>query len=77
MFSEELNLHTKNTSMKNSSVATSLVSELNFPYTILTGQIQIMLTRVAEYKVLKYGEGTVIFIHLSLELQVKVLLADK
>ena len=77
MFSEELNLHTKNTSMKNSSVATSLVSELNFSYTILTGQIQIMLTRVAEYKVLKYGEGTVIFIHLSLELQVKVLLADK
>lgn len=63
--------------MKNSSVATSLVSELNFSYTILTGQIQIMLTRVAEYKVLKYGEGTVIFIHLSLELQVKVLLADK
>ena len=63
--------------MKNSSVATSLVSELNFLYTILTGQIQMTLTIVTVCKVLKYREAAVIFTHLSFELLVKVFLADK
>lgn len=59
--------------MKNSSVASSLVSELNFPYTILTGQIQITLIKWQYAKWLKYQEGAVIFTQLSFELQVKVL----